>query len=62
MFSQGQITFAIFFVIVFVIAMIYTYRKDIQLHKVFYKGSYRVLLGFLAFIGLLFVIKVYMKH
>ena len=62
MFSQGQITFAIFFVIVFIIAMIYTYRKDIQLHKVFYKGSYRVLLGFLAFIGLLFVIKVYMKH
>lgn len=62
MFSQGQITFAIFFVIVFVIAMIYTYRKDIKLHKVFYKGSYWVLLGFLCFIGILFVIKVYMKH
>lgn len=62
MFSQGQIGFAIFFVIVFVIAMIYTYRKDLKLHKVFYKGSYWVLLGFLAFIGLLFVIKIYLKH
>lgn len=62
MFSQGQIGFAIFFVIVFVIAMIYTYRKDLKLHKVFYKGSYWVLLGFLCFIALLFVIKVYLKH
>jgi len=62
MFSQGQVAFAIFFVIVFVIAMIYTYRKDLKLHKVFYKGSLWILLGFLCFIGLLFIIKVFLKH
>lgn len=62
MFTQGQWTFAGFFVVAFIIAMIYTYRKDLKLHKVFYKRSYLVLLGFLAFIGLLFVIKVYLKH
>jgi hypothetical protein len=62
MFTQGQWIFAGFFVVAFIIAMIYTYRKDLKLHKIFYKGSYWVLLGFLAFIGLLFVIKVYLKH
>nr|WP_235935407.1 hypothetical protein [Flavobacterium ichthyis] len=62
MFTSGQLVFAAFFVVAFVIAMIYAYRKDLKLHQVFYKKSYLVLLGFLVFIGLLFVIKVYLKH
>ena len=62
MFSQGQWLFAAFFVVAFVIAMIYAYRKDVALHRKVYKGNYKILLGFLAFIGFLFVIKIYMKH
>jgi hypothetical protein len=62
MFSQGQLVFAGFFFIVFVIAMIYAYRKDVKLHKLFYKGSYKVLIAFVVFIGLLFVIKVFFKR
>lgn len=61
MFSTGQLYFALFFVIVFVAAMIYVYRKDMQLHKRYYKGSYRVLIGFLLFIVILFFIKFYLK-
>jgi cbb3-type cytochrome oxidase subunit 3 len=62
MFSQGQLVFAGFFFIVFVIAMIYAYRKDVKLHNLFYKGSYKVLIAFAVFIGLLFVIKVFFKR
>ncbi|MFT5715431.1 MAG: putative membrane protein YedE/YeeE [Flavobacterium sp.] len=62
MFSQGQLVFAGFFFIAFVIAMIYAYRKDVKLHKLFYKGSYKILIAFFLFIGILFVIKVYFKR
>jgi len=62
MFSTGQWTFAALFLISFVIIMIYSYREDIQIHKKFYKGSYKVLIAFLLFIALLFVIKVTFKR
>jgi hypothetical protein len=62
MFSQGQLIFAGCFFIAFVIAMIFAYRKDIKIHKEFYKGNYKVLLAFVFFIGMLFVIKVFFKR
>lgn len=62
MFSQGQLFFTLFFVIAFVIAMIFAYRKDIKTHKVFYKGNYKILIGFFIFIGILFLIKIFFKH
>jgi len=62
MFSQGQLLFAVCFFIAFVIAMIFAYRKDLVLHKIFYKGNYKVLIGFFVFIIVLFLIKVYFKR
>ncbi|AOC95922.1 hypothetical protein BB050_02828 [Flavobacterium anhuiense] len=62
MFSQGQLLFGVCFFIAFVIIMIFAYRKDLKLHKVFYKGNYKVLLAFLLFIVLLFVIKIFLKR
>jgi cytochrome bd-type quinol oxidase subunit 1 len=62
MFSQGQLIFGGFFLVAFIIAMIFSYRKDIKIHKEFYKGNYKILLGFLLFIGILFVIKVFFKR
>lgn len=62
MFSQGQVIFAAIFVVFFIISLIYSYQKENILHKQFYKGNYKILLGFLVFIGLLFVIKIYFKH
>ena len=61
MFSTGQIYFAIIFFIFFTITMILVYRKDLKGLKPFYKGTYWVFIGFLIFIGLLFVIKAIMK-
>lgn len=61
MFSTGQMIFAAIFFIVFVAVIIYSYRKDINLHKKYYKGSLFVLAGFIVFILLLFLIKGYLK-
>ncbi|MDI5899370.1 hypothetical protein [Flavobacterium yafengii] len=62
MFSQGQLVFAGLFLVAFIIAAIYAYRKDIKIHKEFYKGNYKILIGFGIFIGILFFIKVLFKR
>lgn len=45
----------------FIIAMIFSYKRDKILHQKFYKGSYKVLIGFVLFILILFFIKFYLK-
>jgi len=57
MFSKGQIIFGIIFFIVFSIIIGYTYRRDLKLHKRFYKGSYWVLIAFIGFIAFIAAIK-----
>jgi len=39
MFSSGQKYFALFFIIAFVTLMIWSYRKDLKLHKIHYKHT-----------------------
>jgi cytochrome bd-type quinol oxidase subunit 1 len=43
MFSKGQVIFAILFFITFVIAISFAYRSEKQKNKVFFKGSFKVL-------------------
>lgn len=62
MFTTGQLVFAALFFVAFVIAMIYAYGKDKALHNKFYKGNYKILLGFFVFIILLFFIKIFFRH
>ena len=62
MFSTGQWIFAALFLVSFIVVMIVSYRKDINIHQKFYKGSYKVLFAFIAFILILFAIKVFMKR
>nr|WP_276978524.1 hypothetical protein [Flavobacterium filum] len=62
MFTTGQLLFALFFVVVFVLTMIYVYRKDLNLHRLHYKGSYKIVIGFILFILLLFFIKIFLKN
>jgi uncharacterized membrane protein YccC len=61
MFSTGQLVFAVAFIIVFVTVLIFVYRKDVVVHKKYYKGTYRILIAFLAFIAVLFAIKLLTK-
>ncbi|GAL67824.1 hypothetical protein JCM19301_1608 [Jejuia pallidilutea] len=57
MFSKGQIIFGIIFFIVFAIIIGYTYRKDLKLHKKYYKGSIWMLIAFIGFILFISAIK-----
>lgn len=61
MFSNGQMIFGGIFFIVFAIIIGFTYRKDLKLHKRFYKGSIWVLFAFIGFILSIVAIKVFLK-
>ncbi len=39
MFTKGQLIFAAFFVVAFIILMVWSYRKDIKSHKMHYKNA-----------------------
>jgi len=51
MFSSGQKLFALFFVVVFLGIMIWSYRKDIYLHKIYYKKVWIVALGIVVVVA-----------
>lgn len=57
MFTTGQLIFAVLFFIAFVVVIVFSYRKDLKLHRKYYKGTLYILIGFLLFIALLFVLK-----
>ena len=57
MFSTGQWIFGLLFFVVFSIIIGIQYRKDLKLHKKYYKGTFWVLLAFISFIGLIAVVK-----
>ncbi|RIA09031.1 hypothetical protein OE09_0859 [Flavobacteriaceae bacterium MAR_2010_72] len=57
MFTKGQWIFGILFAIAFIAVMIYTYRKDLKLHRKYYKGSVWVLIAFIAFLLMIVAIK-----
>ena len=57
MFSFGQLIFGICFFIVFVTIVIFSYSKDKKKQPLYFKGSYKVLIGFLIAFSLLVFIK-----
>ena len=57
MFTKGQLVFAIFFVIIFTIIIIISYKKDLKFLKNTYKGVRWVLIGFIIFFSLLLILK-----
>lgn len=61
MFSTGQLIFAVCFFVVFVTLIIISYKKDTKLHKKHFKGSSWILLGFVFFVVLLLLAKIYLK-
>jgi len=62
MFSAGQLIFAGLFFAAFVVIIIFSYQKDKKLHKKQYKGSLWILVGFIAFIVFLLLVKTYLKN
>lgn len=57
MFTTGKLIFTAIFVLVFITALIYAYRKDIKLHKKYYPGTVWVLIAFIAFILFIVALK-----
>ncbi len=62
MFSQGQLIFGVLFFIAFAIFIGFSYRKDLKLHKKYYKGSLWILLGFITFVIVLFFLKSWLQN
>jgi len=61
MFSKGQMVFAALFAIAFIIAISYAFIKERAQHKKNYKGVGFILIGFIAFIIMLWLLKTYLK-
>ncbi|MDG5492546.1 hypothetical protein N4270_13370 [Psychroserpens sp. SPM9] len=57
MFSNGQLIFGILFALVFAVIIFFAYRKDLKLHKKYYKGSVWILIAFIVFIAAIALIK-----
>jgi len=57
MFSTGQLIFGALFFVVFAIIIFFMYRKDLKLHKYYYKGTIWVLIAFIGFLLMLIAVK-----
>ena len=56
MFSFGQLIFAGFFLVTFILIVTFSYRTDKKLQPNYYKGSYKILISFfIAFSALLLI-------
>ncbi|RAV29861.1 hypothetical protein [Sinomicrobium soli] len=62
MFTTGQLIFALFFLVAFVAIIFISYKRDKKLHLRHYKGSGRVLIGFILFLVILLLLKSWVKH
>lgn len=56
MFTPGRIIFTIFFSFVFIIALIYAYRKEITVRRIHFKGTYLIFLTIIVIFTTLFLI------
>tara|TARA_B110000285_G_scaffold231243_1_gene299519 strand:- start:4079 stop:4264 length:186 start_codon:yes stop_codon:yes gene_type:complete len=61
MFSFGQLIFALCFFIVFIGVIIFSYKTDKKSQPNYFKGSYKILVGFFIAFGILLFIK-YATH
>jgi hypothetical protein len=61
MFTTGRLIFTILFIVVFVLGLIYAYRKDLKINRRYYPNTYRIMLGILLITTILFLI-VKFKH
>ena len=51
-FSKGQLAFALFFIIAFIILMIFSYTKDKQKSGAYFKGTFIVLFSIIIIYAL----------
>ncbi|WP_299528160.1 hypothetical protein [uncultured Lutibacter sp.] len=52
MFSKGQLIFAVLFVVAFTASMIWSYRKDIKIHRKYYKNTFIIIIAIFLVIAI----------
>ena len=57
MFSYGQLIFALCFTVGFILIVILSYRSDKKKLPIYFKGSYKILIGFFIAFSFLVLIK-----
>tara|TARA_Y100000768_G_C23965183_1_gene677483 strand:- start:109 stop:297 length:189 start_codon:yes stop_codon:yes gene_type:complete len=57
MFSYGQMIFAILFFFTFAVVVIFSYRSDKKKQPLYFKGSYKILIGFVIAFSFLVLVK-----
>ena len=62
MFSFGQLIFGICFFVVFIMIVILSYKADKKQQPQYFKGSYKILFGFLIAFSLLLLVKFITKQ
>lgn len=61
MFTTQKLIFASLFLLVFIVGMAWSYRKDLSSTKIHFKGAYKVLIFIiLVLVLLIFIVK--MRH
>lgn len=61
MFTAGRLIFSILFFLAFILALIYSYKKDKKVHLKNYKNSFWMLIGFILFVAILTFLKYIVK-
>lgn len=56
MFTTGRIIFTLAFLAAFIIALVWSFRKERSINNVHYAKNYKIVLGVIAFLTLLFLI------
>ncbi len=55
-FSDGQLVFAAIFFVVFVVAIVFAYRKDIKTTRWYAKGAWKVLLSIVGILTIFYLV------
>jgi hypothetical protein len=55
MFTTGRLIFVFFFLFVFIVGLIYAYKKDIAKSPWYFKGSYKIILTLIGVYMLYFI-------
>jgi divalent metal cation (Fe/Co/Zn/Cd) transporter len=56
MFTRGQLIFAGIFIVAFALLMIWSYRKDLKVHRKYYKNTFLVLIALFLMIAIFVLI------
>jgi len=61
MFTTGRIIFVSIFLVTFVIAMIWSYKKEKSISQIHFKKSYKILIALILFFVVQFIIVKFRK-